>query len=1008
MGAERTVLRGVAIGFALVVALAAAPAALATTETAQSGNVSASLMFQGSANAGYNNVTLQIRRGGALLYDQPVASRFCPTRCGPAAATNSVHALDLESDGEPDVVLDLYSGGAHCCVIEQIFSFDSAANTYTKTERNFGDPGATIEDLGHDGHFELVSADDSFAYAFTNYARSGLPLQIWTFHGRRFTDVTRGYPAQITQDAAKWFRFFQQNLDDGLGFIAAWAADEDLIGHEAQVSSTLAAEARRGDLRSPSPEVQPGGAKFIAALQKFLREHGYVTAQACSTAPIPADKKDKNLEIEGCFVPGDHGTFVSTGEVKVNGLDFLPQRGGKITVDPKAPSLRATGDGIVKLGGVVPVWAWSNSSGLDVPLSGTTTLINNRNAKVFGFPVSGSLQASFGDGTLTVSGTVSLRVVGDDVTASLSATADNTGIVGATVSAKGAGEDPRFHELSSCSLKKPPPLGFACASVTNEKGNTYSGLVPTEPSIIHIGPLAVKDVSLTYDGHKHEWAGEGELAIGDLLPGPQVLGKLLPTLGLGVKIGTQPFRFDGASASDSDLNLTLGPAVLKEISFGLELHPAFKVSGDADLAASTGSLEIKGGFDYEGGETSGFQLKLHGTVSLESVTIDGFVTYDGRDGAKKVTLGGSFSRSFGPASATLALSGGLGSGHFELDGDGEVSAFGQSAGGHGVLSDAGVGACAHVSVLFFSGDIGFKHFWNGETDFNGCDFGGLRTVGAGQAVEAAAGHSVTLPAGRAGEEFAAVGANGPPAVTLTGPKGEQLSTPTVPDRTTITQSGLALAVSSSNTTYFIVTRPAAGSWTLTPEPGAAAPVRYEIANPLAPLGLVAHVYDRGHARVLSWRFDPQPGVSVHFIQRGGTEQTIASTSRGSGRIPFAVAAGPGGRRKIVAVVSVDGVPRQTLTVATFRLPKPRSPRIASARYRLRLGVLGVSWARVRHASYYEIEIGLAGGRSYRYRVTGRAGNAKFAVGRRAHVKRVRIIVAVDGLAGTAVDARRTR
>lgn len=268
MGAARAILRGMTIGLALVVALAAAPAALATTETAQSGNVSASLTFQGSANTGYSNVRLQISRAGALLYDQPVSSVFCPTECGPATVASSVHALDLESDGEPDIVLNLYSGGAHCCGIEQIFSLDPATDTYIKTERNFGDPGATIEDLGHDGRYQLVSADDSFAYAFTDYGDSGLPLQIWTFHGRRFTDVTRGYPAQITQDAAKWFQFFRQNLNNGLGLIAAWAADEDLLGHEAEVSSTLAAEARKGDLRSPGPQVRPGGEKFIAKPRK--------------------------------------------------------------------------------------------------------------------------------------------------------------------------------------------------------------------------------------------------------------------------------------------------------------------------------------------------------------------------------------------------------------------------------------------------------------------------------------------------------------------------------------------------------------------------------------------------------------------------------------------------------------------------------------------------------------------------------------------------------------------
>ena len=58
-------------------------------------------------------------------------------------------------------MLDLYTGGAHCCSVEQVFTFDPGTMTYAETERNFGDPGTRIEDLKHDGHFEFVTADDA-------------------------------------------------------------------------------------------------------------------------------------------------------------------------------------------------------------------------------------------------------------------------------------------------------------------------------------------------------------------------------------------------------------------------------------------------------------------------------------------------------------------------------------------------------------------------------------------------------------------------------------------------------------------------------------------------------------------------------------------------------------------------------------------------------------------------------------------------------------------------------
>jgi hypothetical protein len=187
-----------------------------------------------------------------------------------------VQVVDVEHTGDPDVVLDLYSGGAHCCTVLQIFSFDPAANTYVATERNFGDPNVQIVDLHRDGQFEFLTADDSFAYRFTDYAASGLPIQIFTFADGRFIDVTRAYPALIAKDARFWTKAFQSmaraGYPDSVGVIAAWAADEDLLGHTKLVSTFLHRLAAAGDLHS---SFGAGGSRFVANLQRFLRRRGY-------------------------------------------------------------------------------------------------------------------------------------------------------------------------------------------------------------------------------------------------------------------------------------------------------------------------------------------------------------------------------------------------------------------------------------------------------------------------------------------------------------------------------------------------------------------------------------------------------------------------------------------------------------------------------------------------------------------------------------------------------------
>jgi hypothetical protein len=270
--------RAAVLSCAIAVALVAAPAAArATTESASSGAVSATFSYHGRVPE-ITGETLAIARSGRVVYRARVsAPPYCPVShpCWPLASGRraSLHVLDLEPGGQPDVILDLFSGGAHCCTIEQVFSFDSGTGTYVPTTRDFGDPPAPIEDLGHNGRYEFVTADDSFAYRFTDFAGSGLPLEILTFAHRRFTNVTRRYPKLIARDAASFLRAFKHDLADGDGLIAAWAADEDNLGHEALVSSTLAKELKAGALHGA---VYPRGGKFVSALQRFLRREGYV------------------------------------------------------------------------------------------------------------------------------------------------------------------------------------------------------------------------------------------------------------------------------------------------------------------------------------------------------------------------------------------------------------------------------------------------------------------------------------------------------------------------------------------------------------------------------------------------------------------------------------------------------------------------------------------------------------------------------------------------------------
>ena len=67
----------------------------------------------------------------------------------------------------------------------------------------------------------------------------------------------------------------KSHYSDTVGVVAAWAADEDMLGHSKLVARFLARQARLGHLNSALSPDEPSGKKFVRALQKMLRKDGY-------------------------------------------------------------------------------------------------------------------------------------------------------------------------------------------------------------------------------------------------------------------------------------------------------------------------------------------------------------------------------------------------------------------------------------------------------------------------------------------------------------------------------------------------------------------------------------------------------------------------------------------------------------------------------------------------------------------------------------------------------------
>jgi hypothetical protein len=265
-----------------LVLLCALPAlALAkTTETAGSGPVTATLTYDvDSSGFDARNVRLAITRDGTTGLDQTVREPCKQCAVVPAGLRSGVNSLtikDLDGDGEPEVLFDMYTGGAHCCSFTWIYRF--TGSTYLGTPAVWGNSGYTLVDLDGNGTLELRSFDDVFAYEFTDYADSAFPPLIYSFKPGALTDVTHSFPKIISADAKVQLRRYKRlrHRRDIRGVVAAYVADEYLLGKQAKGLKLATLANHRGDLNGLGRgDTWPRNGKFIRTLKKFLRGNGY-------------------------------------------------------------------------------------------------------------------------------------------------------------------------------------------------------------------------------------------------------------------------------------------------------------------------------------------------------------------------------------------------------------------------------------------------------------------------------------------------------------------------------------------------------------------------------------------------------------------------------------------------------------------------------------------------------------------------------------------------------------
>lgn len=275
-------IRRTLIPLALLAGLIIPASASAKTYTAHDRSLHATITGNGTfTHPQPPSLTITRQTGGATrtLFHGTVGNRACGTGClvSLAPADPPVRFAALDSTGSPDLLVNLYSGGANCCTILDLLRPSAAlgGRYVLSASHNFAYAGYRLRKIGPRRVF--ITADPTFADAFTDFATSGEPLQILHLQGVRFVNVTAHYRGLLLRDAARWLRAYHHaHGRDNVGLIAAWAADEARLGRWRAAHAYLVSQARAGRLHSALSPHADSGMRFIAQLQALLHREGYL------------------------------------------------------------------------------------------------------------------------------------------------------------------------------------------------------------------------------------------------------------------------------------------------------------------------------------------------------------------------------------------------------------------------------------------------------------------------------------------------------------------------------------------------------------------------------------------------------------------------------------------------------------------------------------------------------------------------------------------------------------
>ena len=184
---------------------------------------------------------MKIVRAGRTVVDVPIQRLGCPDCRDRPADGGRVRDLD---GGEPEVLVDLYTGGAHCCAVTLILRWDAAAQPVPLEARATGATtgrGSSTSTATGCPSSRPSTSGSSTRTRPTSF--SAAPIRILSYRQGKLVDVTRRVPGADQEErcrtSADYLKGRPDKDVDVRAYVAAYVADEYLLGRPAEAKRVL-------------------------------------------------------------------------------------------------------------------------------------------------------------------------------------------------------------------------------------------------------------------------------------------------------------------------------------------------------------------------------------------------------------------------------------------------------------------------------------------------------------------------------------------------------------------------------------------------------------------------------------------------------------------------------------------------------------------------------------------------------------------------------------------------